>query len=127
MSEKRNLILDFASECFFIALFCLAMVAHSEFFLILGLFLSAIYSSSKRFFQKKLKPKKRERELTTVETIAWFSICISAICILGFFGSKGLLHHPAFIIPMWIIVFSIRLLYFSKELAALQTSKPASN
>jgi peptidoglycan/LPS O-acetylase OafA/YrhL len=76
-------------------------------------------------FSKKPKPKRRDRELTTVEATAWFSICISAMFI--FVGSKGLFHHPAFLIPIGIIGVAIRSLYFSKELAALQTSKPASN
>jgi hypothetical protein len=86
---------------------------------------SAVYS--KFFSPKKPKPKRRDRELTTVEAIAWFSICISAMFIFIFVGSKGLFHHPAFLIPIGIIGVAIRSLYFSKELAALQTSKPASN
>jgi hypothetical protein len=125
VNEKRKLIFDFALECFFIVLFCSTMIAHFGFFIIVGVCMA--YSISTRFFTKKPKPKKRERELATTEAIAWFAIGFSAICIFGFAVSKGLLNSIAFIIPMGIILLAIRLLYFSKELAALQTSKPASN
>ena len=127
MSEKQKLILKFALDCLFIVLWCLAMVVHSRFLFIFCFLLSMVYSDSKRFFQKKSKPKKRERELTPHEVIGWFAIGFSAIYIVSYAAIKRLLMPTAFIIPMWIIVFSIRLLYFSKELATLQTSKPASN
>jgi hypothetical protein len=103
------------------------MVVHSEFFFILCIALSMIYSSSKRFFTKKPQPKKRERELTTVEVVAWFSIGFSIIFIFGFVASKGLLNSTAFIIPMGIILLAWRLLDFAKGWAALQTSRSASN
>jgi hypothetical protein len=87
--------------------------------------------SKKLFPAKNPNPKKRERELTTAEVIAVFSIVISAFYILVFTKAGSLvgsqLHNITFIIPMGIIVVAIRLLYFSKELAAVQASKPASN
>ena len=125
MSEKRKLILDFALDCLFIVLFCLAMVVHSGFIFYFCFFVSAIYSNLKRFFQKKSKPKKRERELTTAEVIAVFAIAISGFYIL--IKAAKLIFSTSGIIPIGIIVLSIRVLYLSKELAALQTSKPASN
>ena len=127
MSEKRKLILDLALGCFFIVLFCLTMIVHSEEFFILCLSLSMVYSSSKRFFTKKPSPKKREGDLTTVEVIAWFSIGFSAIYIFGFVASKGLLNSMAFIIPTGIILLAWRLLDFVKAWNPPQISKPASN
>ena len=80
---------------------------------------------------KNPSPKKRERELTMAEVIAVFAITISAIYILAFTKAGSLvgslLHNITFIIPMGIIAVAIRLLYFSKELAVLQTSRSASN
>ena len=127
MNEKRKLILDLALDCFFIVLLCLAMVVHSGFLFIFSFLLSVVYSNSKRFFQKKPKIKKHERDLTTPEVIAWFAIGFSAIYIFSYAAIKGLLNHTAFIMPMCVIFLAIRLLYFSKAVTALQTSKPTSN
>jgi hypothetical protein len=76
---------------------------------------------------EQIRPKKPGRELTTTETIAAFAIGFSALYLGVFIAYKGWLHNMAFTIPMFVIFFAIRLFYFSKELAALQTPKPASN
>ncbi len=81
----------------------------------------------KFFLRMEFKLKNPERELTTIETIAWFSIGISVIGIFCFAIVQGCFNHMAFIIPLWIIFLAISLLEFSKKLAALNTSKPASN
>jgi hypothetical protein len=83
--------------------------------------------SHKFLFPKKPNSNKRVRYLTTAEVIAVFAILISVICILVFTKAPSLIYSTAFIIPMGVIIIAVRLLYFSKELAALQTSKPASN
>ena len=92
-------------------------------------------SSLYRLIAKIFLPKKNEqtrlekldRELTTLEAISVFAIGFSALYLVIFIAYKGWLHNTAFAIPIFVIIFTIRLLYFSKELAALQTSKPASN
>jgi hypothetical protein len=132
MSEKQKLILKFALDCLIIVLMCLSWVMRFPDGLFIVILCSSLISiSQKLFFPKKLNPKKRERELTTAEVIAVFSITISAIYILAFTKAGNLvgnlLHNINFLIPMGIIAVAIRLLYFSKELAALQTSKPASS
>jgi len=120
---KRKLILDFALECFFIVLFCLTMVVHSE---ALGLlFCLCAVLSQKLFSPNKPNPKKRDRELTTAEVITVFAIAISGFYIL--IKAANLIFSTAFIIPIGIIIIAIRSLYFSKAWAASQTSKPASN
>ncbi len=100
------------------------MVAHTSFvFLLIGLY----GVCSNKFFQKKHGPKKQWRELTTLETIAWFTIGFSVLWISGFIVFKGLLDNLTFIIPIGIISLAIRSLAFAKDWAARQTSAPASN
>jgi len=132
VNEKQKLIFKFALDCFFVVLLCLVWVApfHAAIFIII--FCSSLNSvSQKLFLPKKTNPKKRGRELTTAEVIAVFAITFSAIYILAFTNVGNLVgilsHNIAFILPMGIIALAIRSLYFSKELAVLQTSKPASN
>jgi hypothetical protein len=126
VNEKQKLIVSFALECLVIVSFFLTMAIHFP-MLMASILLWSWLLYSKFFLRKEFKPKKPERELTTVEVIAWFSIGISAICIFGFVIAKGLLNNMVFIIPMWIIISAISLLDFSKKLAALNSSKPASN
>jgi hypothetical protein len=126
MNEKRKLILDFALECFVIVLYLLTIVAHFPMFMV-SVILCFWLLYRKLFFPQRTQTKKQERELTTVEVIDWFSIGISAICIFGFVMVKGLLNNIAFIIPMWIMILAFSLLAFAKKLAALNTSKSASN
>jgi hypothetical protein len=124
VNEKRKLILHSAVDCLFIVLFCGAMVAHTGFiFLLIGLY--GVYS--KKLFQKKHGPKTQWRELTTLETIAFFAIGFSFLWILGFVVFKGLLSNLTFMIPIGIIGLAIRSLAFAKDWAASQTSAPVSN
>ena len=126
MSEKRKLILHFGLDCLLIVLYFLTMATHISQELGPVVCLCFVFCH-KLFSPKKPEPKKRERELTTAEVIAVFAIVISAFYILYFTKAFSLIFSTSFIIPMGIIVLAIRLLYFSKNLAALQTSKPASN
>jgi hypothetical protein len=103
---------------------------HAAAFIII--FCSSLNSiSQKLFLPKKTNPKKRGRELRTAEVIAVFAITFSVIYILAFTKVGNLVGilspNITFILSMGIITLAIRLLYFSKELAVLQTSKPASN
>ena len=121
MKEKQKLILKFALDCFFVILLCLGYAIP----LPAAVFLFALYSvlnaiSQKLFFPKKLNHKKSGRELTTAEVIAVFTIAFSTLYILFFTEVGRLLHNITLIIPIGIIALAVRLLYFSKELAALQ-------
>lgn len=142
MNKKRKLILHFALDCLFIVLYLLTMVMHLVEFgslvcLCFALTLATNYFHSRKrigyilwsywSWSRFRSARQRERELTTAEVIAVFAIAISGFYILVFTKVASLLHSIAFIIPMGIIVLAIRLLYFSKELVALQTPKPASN
>jgi hypothetical protein len=121
MNEKQKLILKFALDCFSIILLCLGCAIPkpaTAFIFILCSALNAI--SQKLFFSKKLNHKKSGRELTTAEVIAVFTIAFSTLYILIFTEVGRLLHNITLIIPIGIIALAVRLLYFSKELAALQ-------
>jgi len=82
---------------------------------------------SRKFLEKKHVPKPPWRELTTLETIAWFAICFSALWIGGFAIYKGLLGDIAFMVPIGIVGLAIRSLAFAKDWVALKTPAPASN
>src|ERR1700722_19573284 len=108
MNEKQKLILKFSFDCLFIVLFCLTWVMRFPAALFIIIFCSSLISISNKLFPpKNPKPKKRERELTTAEVIAVFTITFSAIYILAFTKvgklAGSLLHDIAFIIPMGII------------------------
>ncbi len=123
MNEKRKLILLFAMDCLCIVSLCGAMVAHTAFiFPLIGL--CGVHS---KLLQKKREPKKQGRELTMLETIAWFTIGFSTLWVLGFVVFKGLLGNPTFTIPIGIIALAIRSLAFAKDWAARQTTAPVSN
>jgi hypothetical protein len=125
MNEKRNLIIHFALECLFIILFSLMMAAHFERFVPVVCLSFAL--AQRLTSPKQPGPKKRDRELATAEVIAVFTIAISAFYILIFTKMATLLFSTNFIIPAGIIALAIRLLYFSKDLAALPSPRPASN
>jgi len=128
MNEKQKLKLKFALDCFFIILLCLgcAIPAPAALYIFaLCSVLSAI--SQKLFFPKKPNHKKSGRELTTAEVIAVFTITFLTLYILIFTEVGRLLHNIAMIIPIGLIALAVRLLYFSKESAALQTSRLAAN
>jgi hypothetical protein len=130
VNKKQKLILHFVLDCFFIILMCLTWAARflaPYIYGCLGIYFLSFAVYSRLFFPAKPHTKKRERELTTAEVIAVFAIAISGFYILVFTKVASLLHSIAFIIPMGIIFIAIRLIYFSKELAALQTSRSASN
>ena len=117
-------MLHFAVDCLFIVSFCVMMLTHYRLFY-LPLLLYGVYS--RKFLQKKHKPKTEWWELTALETIAWFAIAFSALWI-GFFAIyKGLLGNPTVMLPIGIIGLAIRSLAFAKEWGALRTSALVSN
>jgi hypothetical protein len=85
------------------------------------------YYFSKIILPQETQSQKSGRELTTAEVIAVFTIAFSTLYILLFTEVGRLLHNITLIIPIGIIALAVRLLYFSKESAALQTSKLATN
>jgi len=121
MNEKQKLKLKFALDCFFIILLCLGCAITSPAAMLMFALCSVLSAiSQKLFFPKKPNHKKSGRELTTAEVIAVFTIAFSTLYILIFTEVGRLLHNIALIIPIGIIALAVRLLYFSKELAALQ-------
>jgi Na+/H+ antiporter NhaD/arsenite permease-like protein len=101
------------------------MIAHNTRFIFVFCILFWVYS--KKFLQKKDEPKTQGRELTTLETIAWFAIGFSALWILLFVAIKGLFGNPAVMLPLGIIGLAIRSLFFAKDLAAYKTPASATN
>jgi len=72
-------------------------------------------------------PTKKDRELTTLETIAWFTIGFSALYLAMYIVYKGLPNHPAFSIPIFAIVLAGCALYLTRQLADLKHPTPVSN
>ena len=125
MAAKRKLIQDFAVDCFYIIVCCAALLRHDGLLLVM---IIGSYSVVRRFLFSREKPnwKKYDRELTTVEAVAWFAILFSFLWISFLIISKGFLNHAAFVIPVFVIIFAGRLLQFAKGWMVLKNSASVS-
>jgi hypothetical protein len=123
VNEKRKLISRFGWDCFWISLIFAATILTSVPMLLLFL---SFYSTTR---DKQWKEEIKWRKPTLIE-FTEFLIFIAAIsaCMIAFEASgEQLLKNQGFLISLWILALSIYFHRLAKDLAALNSSKPAPN